>query len=349
MRAMTVIPGDPGSARIDERPEPPSEDGAVLVAGRLLGLCGTDREIAVDGYGEAPSGEERLVIGHESLGDVLEAPPGSGFAPGDVVAGIVRRPDPVPCPACAVGEWDMCRNGLVTERGIVRHHGYGAERWRLEPEFAVRVPPRLGDLGVLIEPASVLAKAWEQIDLISRRAFFVRERALVIGAGPIGLLATLFGAQHGYQVHVVDRSEHRRKRDLVEALGATFHSGDAEDIDVEADVLVECTGVGAAARAGIRKLASGGIGCLTGVAHGEPRFDADSTATNRRLVLRNQLLFGTVNAARRHWEQAAASLAATDPQWLSGLITRHVPLDRWTDGLEKEPDDIKVVVELASR
>jgi glucose 1-dehydrogenase len=346
MRAMTVVPGDRRSAAIDERPEPSVDDGHLLVEGLLIGLCGTDREIAVDGYGEAPEGETRLVIGHESFGEVLEAPSDSGFAAGELVAGIVRRPDPVPCPACAVGEWDMCRNGLFTERGIVRRDGYGCERWRVDPEFAIRIPAALGDLGVLLEPASVLAKAWEQIDLISRRAFFVRERALIIGAGPIGLLATLLGAQRGYQVHVVDLSGEGRKRDLVEALGATFHGGNADDIDIDADVVVECTGVGAAARAAISKLASGGIACLTGVAHAEPSFDTDATALNRTLVLRNQLLFGTVNAARRHWEQAAASLAAADPRWLSGLITRRVSLDRWSDALEKEADDIKVVVEL---
>lgn len=346
MRAMTVIPGDPDSAGVEDRPEPIESDGGLLVAGRLLGVCGTDREIAEDGYGEAPERESRLIIGHEALGTVVEAPSGSGFSPGDLVAGIVRRPDPVPCAACKVGEWDMCRNGRFTERGIVRQHGYGSERWRVDPEFAVGVPPALGDLGVLLEPASVLAKAWEQIDLISRRAFFVRERALVLGAGPIGLLATLFGAQRGYQVHVVDRSRAGPKRELVEALGATFHGGDAGELDLEADVVVECTGLGAVARIGVSKLASGGIACLTGVAHDEPRFDTDATALNRTMVLRNQLLFGTVNAARRHWEQAAASLAAADPRWLSGLITRRVSLDAWTDALNKGAEDIKVVVDL---
>lgn len=347
MRAMTVIPGVPASAGIEERPEPPARDGELVVAGRLLGMCGTDHEIAVDGYGKAPEGRDRLVLGHESLGEVVEAPAESGFAPGQLVAGLVRWPDPVPCPACAIGEPDMCRNGLFTERGIVRRDGYGCERWRVQPEFAVPVAPALGELGVLLEPASVLAKAWEQIELISHRAFFVRERALVIGAGPVGLLATLFGAQRGYQVHVVDLVAGGPKRDLVEALGAHFHSGDASELDVEADVIVECTGVGAAARAALGKLADGGIACLTGVSHAEQRFDTDATALNRRLVLRNQLLFGTVSAARRHWQEAAASLAATDPRWLSGLITRRVPLDRWTEALDKHGDDIKVVVDLA--
>jgi threonine dehydrogenase-like Zn-dependent dehydrogenase len=345
---MSVVPGEPSSARVVELPEPHEEDGALLVAGRLLGVCSTDREIAVEGYGEPPAGEARLVIGHESLGEVLDAPADCGFAPGDRIAAIVRRPDPVPCPACAVGEWDMCRNDLFSERGIVGRHGYGSERWRVEPEFAVVIPAALGDLGVLLEPASVLAKAWEQIDRISRRAFFAGQRALVTGAGPIGLLATLLGVQRGYEVHVVDLATGGRKRDLVEALGAKYHSGDAVDVDVQADVVVECTGLGFVARATIGKLANAGIVCLAGIAHHKPTMDTDATALNRTMVLRNQLLFGTVNAARRHWEQAATSLGTADPDWLSGLITRRVPLDRWSDALDKETEDVKVVVDLSA-
>ncbi|HET7597871.1 MAG TPA: alcohol dehydrogenase catalytic domain-containing protein, partial [Burkholderiales bacterium] len=117
MRALVVTPGHAGTARLDEVPEPSATDGQILVRTRRIGICGTDAEIVAGAYGWAPPGETRLVLGHESLGEVIEAPPGSGFAKGDAVVGIVRRPDPVPCPNCAVGEWDMCRNGLYTERG----------------------------------------------------------------------------------------------------------------------------------------------------------------------------------------------------------------------------------------
>jgi threonine dehydrogenase-like Zn-dependent dehydrogenase len=324
------------------------EDGGLLVRGRLLGVCGTDREIAVDGYGEPPAGERRLVVGHESHGEVLEAPVGSGFAAGDLVAGLVRRPDPVPCLACAAAEWDMCRNDGYSERGIVRRHGYGSELWRVEPEFAFRVPGSLGELGVLLEPASVLAKAWEQVKRISERAFFAGERALVTGAGPIGLLAALMGVQRGYEVHVANRTSGGLKQDLVEALGASYHGGDAADVDVEADVVVECTGLAVVARAAASRLGGGGIMCLTGIAHKRPTLDTDATALNRMMVLHNQVLVGTVSANRRHWEQAADALLAADRAWLSRLITRRVPLERWTDALERQPDDIKVVVELAA-
>jgi threonine dehydrogenase-like Zn-dependent dehydrogenase len=345
---MTVTPGRAGTAGVDEVPEPDVNEGALLVRGLSVGVCGTDREIASGSYGEAPPADAKLIIGHEGLGEVVDAPAGTGFAPGDLVVGIVRRPDAEPCPACAAGEWDMCRNDGFVERGIVRRHGYGSERWRVEPEFAVPIPPRLGDLGVLLEPASVLAKGWDQLDRISQRAFFPHGRALITGAGPIGLMACLLGVQRGYEVQVVDLVSGGPKRDLVEELGARYHAGDAADLDVEFDAIIECTGLGAVGRSAASRLASGGIMCLTGIMDPTHNFDIDATALNRRMVLNNQVLFGTVNAGRRHWQQAVGSLAAADREWLRALLTRRVPLSRWTDALEREPDDIKVVIDLTA-
>src|SRR3954471_7400733 len=160
MRAITVMPGTAGTLRLDEVAGVRAVSGEVLVETIAIGICGTDVEIARGEYGWAPPGRDRLVIGHESLGRVLEAPGGSGFAAGDLVVGIVRRPDPEPCVCCARGEWDMCRNGRYTERGIKGRHGYGSQRWRVEPEFAVRLDPALESVGVLLEPATILAKAW---------------------------------------------------------------------------------------------------------------------------------------------------------------------------------------------
>ena len=128
MRAITVRPGQKGSARLDEVAEPPDEDGPVLVQTLSIGVCGTDLEIVNGDYGTAPPGAERLILGHESLGRVMKAPAGSGLAPGDLVVGIVRRPDALPCGNCAIGEWDMCRNGNYTERGIKARHGFASER-----------------------------------------------------------------------------------------------------------------------------------------------------------------------------------------------------------------------------
>src|SRR6201981_17141 len=193
MRAITVIPGQQGSVAITDMTEPPAGDWPVLVETEGIAICGPDLEIINGDYGWAPPGQERLIIGHESLGQVAETAPGTGFAAGDLVVGVVRRPDPVPCPACAAGDWDMCRNDRFVERGIVRGHGYGRERWRGEPRLAVSLPRELGDLGVLLEPASVLAKAWDQIEQISNRGFFLGGRGLVCGAGPLGLLGFFSG------------------------------------------------------------------------------------------------------------------------------------------------------------
>ncbi len=242
----------------------------------------------------------------------------------------------------------MCRNNGFVERGIRGRHGYGSERWRVEPEFAVRIPPALGELGVLVEPASVLAKAWEQVDRIAARSFFVRGSVLITGGGPIGLLACLMGVQRGFQACVVDIAAEGPKRDLVEALGARYHCGDAAELDSEFDVVIECTGIGAVDRAAAGRLVSGGVMCLTGIMSGEATPDVDATALNRMMVLRNQVLFGTVNAGRRHWEQAVEALEAADRGWLAAMITRRVPLSSWPDALQRQSDDVKVVVDLSA-
>src|SRR5690606_11408018 len=161
---------------------------------------------------------------------VIEAPDDCGLQPGDLVVGIVRHPDPVPCPNCAVGEWDMCRNGRYTEHGIKQLDGFGAERYRLDPAFAVKLDPGLDRVGVLLEPASVLAKAWEHIEAIGRRARWEPRRALVTGAGPIGLLAALMGVQRGLEVHVVDIVTEGPKPGLVRELGATYSTEEVGEV-----------------------------------------------------------------------------------------------------------------------
>ena len=205
MKAITVLPLQPETAKLEDIAEPDAHEGSVLVQAIAVGVCGTDVEIVEGKYGWAPPGQSRLVLGHESLGRVLDPGPGSALRTGDLVVGIVRRPDPVPCPNCAVGEWDMCRNGQYTERGIKEIHGFMSERWRIEPEYAMKVDASLGLLGVLLEPTTVVAKAWEQVAAVGQRAFWEPRNVLVTGAGPIGLLAALIGRQRGLDVHVLDR------------------------------------------------------------------------------------------------------------------------------------------------
>ncbi len=243
MRALSVLPGEKDSDRLDEIDEPDRAEGSVLVATVAVGVCGTDHEILSGAYGQAPAGEERLVLGHESVGRVLEAPVDSELSEGDLVVGIVRRPDPVPCANCAVGEWDMCRNGRYTERGIKQRHGYASERYRIDPRFAVPVDPALGHLGVLAEPASVVAKAWDHIERIGARSSAWTPRSvLVTGAGPIGLLAALLGTQKGYDVHVADRVTDGPKPGLVTGLGARYHTDPVASLAASADIVIECTG-----------------------------------------------------------------------------------------------------------
>jgi threonine dehydrogenase-like Zn-dependent dehydrogenase len=349
LRAITVAPGIVGSARLDEIAEPPVSDGPVLARTVALGICGTDRDIVSGHFGSAPRGEARLVLGHESLGRVISAPEGCGLAPGDLVVGIVRRPDPVPCSACAAGEWDMCRNGGYTERGIKERHGYGAERFRIEPDFALKVDPDLGALGVLLEPASILAKAWDHAERIGRRSEnFSPQTLLVTGAGPIGLLAAMMGAERGLGVHVYDHNKAGAKPRLVRELGGTYHSDTGSLEDLRPDIVMECTGVPSLIADLLGRTAAAGIVCLAGISNPGSLLDIDMGALNRTLVLDNDVVFGSVNANRRHYELAAQALKRADKAWLSGLITRRVPLDRWNEALEPRPGDIKVVIDFAA-
>jgi glucose 1-dehydrogenase len=346
MKAITVEPKKLGSARFEDVPEPDVREGSVLVEAVAVGVCGTDVEICEGKYGWAPPGHTRLVLGHESLGRVLDPGPSGGLKKDDLVVGIVRRPDPVPCPNCAVGEWDMCRNDQYTERGIKAIHGFMSERWRIEPEYAIKVDPSLGILGVLLEPMTVIAKALEQVVMVGRRSFWEAETVLVTGAGPIGLLAASGARLFGKDVHVFDRVETGPKPDLVRALGATYHSGTVMDVPLEPDAIIECTGVGAVIADTFQKIGSGGVVCLTGVGQGglSGYTVADVSA---KVVLRNNVVVGSVNANKRHWYKASQALARTDRAWLSRLITRREKPEDFGKALEKTPDDIKVVVQFS--
>lgn len=348
MKAIAIVPGRPETAGVIELPEPPPSDGSVLVRTLLIGICGTDKEIAVDGYGVPPPGEERLVLGHESLGEVIEAPADSGLSPGDLVVGVVRRPDPVPCPACAADEWDMCRNGGFVERGIKARDGYGSERFRADPRFLIKVAPELGDLGVLIEPASVLAKAWEHAERIGARAWFEPRVALITGAGPIGLLAALFARQRGLETHVVDIVSGGAKPRLVADIGAQYHATPVPELPIAPDVVIECTGLGEVAIAAERLTGTGGVVALTGISHSQHVTEVSPDVMNGALVMGNKAVFGSVNAARRHYGQAADALARADPGWLARLITRRLAPQDWPEALAKRPQDIKPVVEMTA-
>lgn len=349
MRALTVVPSLAGSARLDEVPDPTPEEGSVLVRTLAVGICGTDAEIVSGRYGWAPPGQDRLIIGHESVGRVEEAPTSCGLSKGDLVVGIVRRPDPVPCCYCAAGEWDMCINGRYGERGIKELNGYGSDRFRVEPAFALRIDPSLGILGVLLEPASVVAKAWEHVERVgSRSRAWAPRTVLVTGAGPIGLLAALIGHQRGFEVHVMDRVTSGLKPQLVRALGATYHAGQLPpDGAIGPDIIIECTGAPSVVLSALSRSRPSGVVCLAGISSGQHRIHLDVGTLNKSMVLENDAVFGSVNANRRHYEIAAEVLAKADRGWLSRLISRRVPLANWAEAFDRRPDDVKVILDFA--
>jgi threonine dehydrogenase-like Zn-dependent dehydrogenase len=347
VKAITVEPKTRGSARFEDVPEPDVHEGSVLVEAIAVGVCGTDVEIADGQYGWAPAGKRRLVLGHESLGRVIDPGPEAGLQKGDLIAGIVRRPDPVPCPNCAVGEWDMCRNGQYTERGIKQIDGFMSERWRIEPGYAMKIDRSLGVLGVLLEPTTVVTKAWEQVQAIGQRAFWQPRNVLVTGAGPIGLLAALVGRLQGLDVHVLDRVEAGPKPELVRALGATYHTGTIAGVGFEPDVIIECTGVGQVISDSLIAVGAGGVVCLTGVGAGGKAIGPAVADIGAAVVLKNNVVVGSVNANRRHWYRAGQVLARADHAWLARLITRREPPEAFARALERQPDDIKVIIQFA--
>lgn len=341
-------PGQADSLAVEDVDDPRPDPGDLLVDGLAVGVCGTDKEIAAGEYGWAPPGRERLVVGHESLGRVREAPDGSGFTAGDLVVGVVRRPDPAPCGACAHGAFDMCRNGGYTERGIKSLDGYASQTWTIAPDFAVRLSPDLAQAGVLVEPTSVVAKAWEEIERIGNRSWFEPERLLVTGAGPIGLLAAMLGRQRGLEVHVLDQVRTGPKPALVEDLGATYHCDGFDEAVAggRPDIVIEATGVAPLVVAAMANTAAYGIVCLTGVSTPGRTVSLDAGGLNRSIVLENDVVFGSVNANLRHYGLAADALAAADPAWLGRLVSRRVPLESFAEAFESRDDDVKVVLDL---
>lgn len=338
--------------------EPQPREGEVLIRVHEVGLDGTDTEILEGKYGEPPPGDDYLIIGHESLGQVERVPSGAdGLSPGDWVVAIVRRPDPVPCRNCAAGEWDMCLNGQYTERGIKGLHGFLSEFYTEAPDFLVKVPKELSAVAVLLEPLTIVEKAMEQIGRIQSRLVWKPERAVVLGAGPIGLLAGILLRLEGIEVHFYDAEEPGLKSDIVKAVGANYiwasecklgHELTAEIGPV--DIVLEATGFSPLAFDAMDMVAPNGIVCLTGVSGGSRRLEVSADHLNLEMVLSNKVVFGIVNANRRHFDLGVRHLQEIEARWpglLSRMITRRVPLMDFEKALERSSDHIKSVVEVA--
>lgn len=358
MRAVAVTPRVAGSGRLVQAPQPQPAYGQVLVRVREVGLCGTDHEVLQGQYGESPHGDDLLIIGHESLGQVVEVANGAeGLSVGDWVVAMVRRPDPAPCRNCAAGESDMCLNGGWVERGIKGLHGFLADFYSEAPAFLVGVPQSLARVAVLLEPLSVVEKAVEQIGRIQRRMVWQPGRAVVVGAGPIGLLAAIVLRLEGMEVYVHNRTETGVKRELVEAIGAHYVWAGERRLGRElsqaigpVDVVVEATGYSPLAFDAIDTIGPNGVVCLTGISGGSRNLEVAADRLNLDMVLNNKVVFGTVNSNRRHFESGVRHLGETEARWpglLSRMISRRLPMENFAQATETSSQLIKSVVEVA--
>lgn len=332
-------------------PEPRPGDGEVLVRGIRIGLCGTDHEINEGYYGSAPPGSDALVLGHESLGRVARG--AAGLPEGTLVVGIVRRPDG--CPNCAGGEPDMCLWGGFTERGIGGLQGFGSEWWAERPEYLIAVPEGLASAAVLLEPLTVVEKVVRHAFRVQARALWAPTRALVAGAGPVGILAATLLRLRGLAVTVFERTEKPERRELLAVVGAGYAATQATPLgEIVAgagpiDLGIEATGNAAVAFGLMPHLGTNGVLALTSVSGGDATAEVPVARVNRELVLGNKLVFGSVNANRVDFEQGVRDVGEAERRWpgfLAGLVTARVPLADAAPSVTHDPRQIKVVVEL---
>lgn len=337
MRAITVLPGRDGSLGVEDVPEPPVEAGEVLVQALALGVCGTDREIAAGEFGVAPPGEDALVLGHELLGEV--AADGHGFAKGDLVSATVRR-SCERCTPCLAGAPDACATGEYSERGITALHGFAAELVVEDPAHVVAVPPALERLGVLAEPASICARGIRHAHAIGARQPWEPQRALVIGAGAIGMLAAYMLRLADYEVWVAARSPAgTEKGELVAAAGAHYLST-AETALEEAgrfDIVIEAAGNAELMLQAAAQLQRNGVACLLGLDAHPHRLSVDATLFGVDFVIENRVLLGSVNAHKQDWETGVRQLEAMRRRWpeaMERMVGLRVPPDRFQEAFD---------------
>jgi len=355
MQAVTVRPGERDSLRILDIPDVQREAGQVVVRVLQAGLCGTDAEITRGLYGEAPPGCPYLVLGHENLGLVESAPGASLMSPGDLVVSTVRRPCPERCLPCRSGESDMCLTGHYRERGIQGLHGFMAERYAEDPQHLVGVPPHLRPAAILVEPMTVAQKALEQTFRIQGRMSWAPRQAVVLGAGPVGILAAAAMRLRGLEVAVASREPEGSPRDALLREAGIRYLGTSQTPIQELprrlgaiDLVLEATGAAAVIAPAMSILGRDGVCVLASVTEVGRPWEIDLGAWNRQMVLGNRLIFGTVNAARRHFEAAVKDLAAAEerlPGWMGRLITRRLPFADAARALVRGPEDIKTVLD----
>ena len=341
MQALVVRPSEAHTTRVADVPEPEVREGEVAVRTLEVGVCGTDREISEGQFGVAPEGEEMLVLGHEFLGTVERD--GHGFTRGDLVTSIVRR-SCGHCLACGEGAPDSCLTGDYSERGITRLHGFARELVAEDPAQLIAVPRSLGRLGVLVEPASICERGIRHARSIGGRQPWELQRALVLGAGAIGMLSTYILRLAGLEVWTAARSpaDDPRAR-LAAASGASYVSTDVEALtDLREDVggfdlVVEATGNAQVMADTIGLLRRNGVACLLGLDPRRQAVELEGSVIGVDAVLENRVVFGSVNANRIDWLAAVDSLDQAYKRWpdvLPEFIGLRVPLDRFVEAFE---------------
>lgn len=365
MKAIALIPGTK-NVHIVEREEPkiqkPSE---VKVKVLQVGICGTDREEVAGGRADAPNGEKELVIGHEMLGMIVEAGAEvKKFKKGDLVVIMVRRPCKI-CGPCKKGCSDMCESGQYTERGIKGRHGFDTEFVTDEEEYLIKVPSSLKNLAVLTEPTTVVEKA---IDHACRlqvarlpvdtdpKGWLSGKLALVAGLGPIGLLAALVLRLRGARVLGLDIVEpHSLRPKILESFGGKYIQGTAANMEEmekthgQVDFIIEAAGIPKLDFELIEFLGINGVYVLTGVPGDGHPLSINAAKITKNLVLKNQIMFGSVNAGKEHFKQAVADLEEARVKWPGAteqIITSRTPYTQFSEVLtHRKPDEIKAVLE----
>ncbi|HEV2388010.1 MAG TPA: glucose 1-dehydrogenase [Candidatus Acidoferrales bacterium] len=356
MKAIAVIPGRKNSIHMQDAPDPAPAAGQALVRVLRVGLCGTDAEINDGLYGEAPAGSSFLIAGHENFG-IVEAvgSQADGIRPGDYVVASVRRPC-AECSNCRNGRADLCTSGRYTERGIKGRHGYMAERYAESPEFLFPIDPSLKDVAVLLEPFTIVEKGVTEALEIQKRLPSPPRTALVLGAGPVGLLAAAALRIRGLDALVISRepaSDPRAR--LAQAMGCRYESLPATPLEQLAsqisppDIMMECTGSSAAAFAAMQILAADGILCLLSVTGGDKTDLVPEARINRDLVLRNNVVFGSVNASPAHYRLGIQDMLTAEKTWpglLGQLITERLPWTEFATWFNRRGGGIKTTLEI---
>ena len=369
MRAVGVVPGK-REVRLIEHAEPEVSDAYdVRIRGLDVGICGTDKEICTFVYGSPPVGSDYLVLGHESLGQVVEVGAGvSIYQPGDLVVPSVRRPcDHADCRPCRADLQDFCSTGDFTERGIKMTHGFMTEFYVEKEQYLTLVPSELRDVAVLVEPLTVAEKAFSQVWKIQERLPWIVSEdpqklpgsgltAVVLGAGPVGILGAMALLSNGFEVYVYSRSPAPNpKAELLESIGAKYISSKEVAIEEFAervgniDLVYEALGVSSVSFEVLKILGTNGVFVFTGIPAPKAAIPIEADQIMRNIVLKNQVIVGTVNADRAAFQAAIRDLGTFLHLWpneLRALITGRFSIDSYQELLLGPRTGIKNVIAL---